>query len=154
MNIIAIDYSMATQSLDIFLSGCKSPHCEGCHNPESWDFNKGKPWTEWIHQIFSNVELFDGMVKRIFVLGGEPLDQDEDELKDMIAVLAGFTTKELWLFTRYSLDEVPDYIKRDCDYIKTGPYIEQLRDNNYISCGVRLATLNQRVNKRGVDYLT
>ena len=31
--------------VSLFVSGC-THHCEGCFNPESWDFKAGKPFTE------------------------------------------------------------------------------------------------------------
>jgi hypothetical protein len=34
MNIASIDYSPSTESLDIYVSGCNKPHCNGCHNPD------------------------------------------------------------------------------------------------------------------------
>ena len=69
-NIIAIDYSMATQSMDIFFSGCNmGKHCPGCHNAEAWDFNVGKDWKQWIFQINDNVKKFGPMIKRIFIIG-------------------------------------------------------------------------------------
>lgn len=29
----------------LFVSGC-THHCKNCFNPETWDFNYGKPFTE------------------------------------------------------------------------------------------------------------
>ena len=42
MNINSVDYSPNLMSLDIYISGCASPHCDGCHNPMLWDFEKGQ----------------------------------------------------------------------------------------------------------------
>ena len=157
MNIITIDYSMATQSMDIFFSGCRmGSHCPGCHNSEAWDFNAGSEWTKWINKIKDDIRTFSGMTKRIFILGGEPLDQDHDELEKFLTTI--FTDSvveqnmELWLFTRYEIDQVPDRFKHIFHYIKTGPYREELTVPDNISHGVRLATSNQRVLKKGVDY--
>ena len=30
--------------VSLFVSGCRH-HCRGCFNPETWDFNYGKPFT-------------------------------------------------------------------------------------------------------------
>jgi pyruvate-formate lyase-activating enzyme len=37
----------------LFISGCKHC-CEGCHNPHTWDFNAGRPYTKEVEDI-----LFD-----------------------------------------------------------------------------------------------
>lgn len=154
MNIITIDYSMATQSLDIFFSGCAmGSHCPGCHNSEAWDFSVGTPWLDWASKIQYNLREFDGMIKRVFFLGGEPLDQDARELRNFLDEIDWYE-KELWLFTRYDLGQVPEDLMERFDYIKTGPYLESLATTDNISYGVRLATSNQKVNKRGVEYLT
>lgn len=157
MNIITIDYSMATQSMDIFFSGCRmGSHCPGCHNSEAWDFNVGSDWTSWITKIKNDICTFGGMIKRIFILGGEPLDQDHSELikfLDSIYTDAVLTNDiELWLFTRYEINQVPDEFKNIFHYIKTGPYREELTVTDNISYGVRLATSNQKVLKKGLDY--
>ena len=31
--------------VSLFVSGC-THHCKNCFNPETWDFNYGKPFTE------------------------------------------------------------------------------------------------------------
>lgn len=53
------------------------------------------------------------------------------------------------------------YTGRDClpmciiqhfDYIKCGRYIRELSCNNNTQYGIKLATSNQRILKRGIDY--
>lgn len=153
MRIVAVDYSMATKSMDIFFSGCDAePRCTGCHNPEAWDFNVGKDWKQWIFQINDNVKKFGAMFDKFFLLGGEPLAQDPEEFAKIVSALKEYG-KELWLFTHYELDEIPDDTKAQFNYIKTGRYLPELSTYDNISYGVRLATSNQKVHKRGVDYL-
>ena len=152
MNVLCIDYSMATQSLDIFFSGCNmGHHCPGCHNSEAWDFSVGSDWSKWIEKINKNLAEFGPMISRVFILGGEPLDQDQNELKKFLGELR-LSGKELWLFTRYELEDISSEVKQIFDYIKTGPYREDLTVKDNISYGVRLATSNQKVHKKGVDY--
>ena len=46
MNIVTTQYTLKTKSLEIYVAGCRGDshgtHCEGCHNPELWDFNIGE----------------------------------------------------------------------------------------------------------------
>lgn len=152
MKIVAKDFSMATASYDIFFSGCKAePKCEGCHNPEAWSFDIGTPWIQQIMDICRDIRNFNNVVKRIFIMGGEPLDQDRDAF---LLFLEGMRelNKELWLFTHYELDEVPTEVKELVDYIKTGRYKPELSTEDNICYGVKLATSNQKVYKKGLDY--
>lgn len=55
----------------LFVQGC--PHkCEGCHNPETWDFNGGKSVdTDYIFEQIKGDPLLDGVT----FSGGEPFGQ-------------------------------------------------------------------------------
>lgn len=152
MRIVSTDYSMATKSYDIFLSGCNAtPKCEDCHNPEAWDFKCGTDWKSHIAKINKAVLLFKNNIDKFFILGGEPLDQDREQFVLFITGLREYG-KPLWLFTRFELNEIPEEIKEMFDYIKTGRYIPELSTKDNIQYGVRLATSNQKIYKKGVDY--
>lgn len=67
----------------LFVQGCHL-HCFNCFNPETWDFNGGKEWTEEIKNKF--LELIDRpYIKRISILGGEPLA--EENLDDVLELV-------------------------------------------------------------------
>lgn len=152
MNILTVDYSMATKSMDIFFSGCRmGKHCPGCHNSEAWDFSVGKDWRTWVDKITKDTTMFGGMFDKFFILGGEPLDQDLSELSIFLNYLRNLG-KEIWLFTRYELEEIPPDMKCKFEYIKTGPYREELSVKDYVCEGVTLATSNQKIWKYGRDY--
>jgi anaerobic ribonucleoside-triphosphate reductase activating protein len=140
MKIIGTQYSLKHRSLDIYLAGCSGPHCVNCHNPESWDFDVGDDYKDKIDELNDNIR--EWLVSRVFILGGEPLDQNEDELEDFLSKLV---TKEMWLFTRKEIDDVPERIKKYFKYIKTGRYIEELRVEDYFSHGIQLKSSNQQV---------
>lgn len=152
MNIIGTQYTANHKSLDIYIAGCSgSPKCKGCHNPESWNFNQGKIYYDWFENIKKKINDFDTLIDNIMIFGGEPLDQEYYELTKFLMFLNQFE-KKIWLFTRYSLNEVPYIIKMFCDYIKTERYIEGLRCDDNVQHGIQLATSNQKINKKGVDY--
>ena len=155
MNIVTVDYSMATQSYDIFFSGCKMTiHCQDCHNEEAWDFNCGTRYDLWLKKIGSDFKAFGGIIKKIFLLGGEPLDQDREELLEFIRILREDLDikHDIWLFTRFELNTIPDEIKQHFSHIKCGMYRPELSTNDNIQYGVKLATSNQKIYARGIDY--
>lgn len=128
--------------IEIYLSGCKAPHCEGCHNPESWDFDSGKNISDnLIQQFYKYKDLYEN----IWILGGEPLDQAKDDLIWLLYKLKSFD-KKIWVWTRYNFDEIDKDILRYCDYVKTGKFIND--GSSYIAeYGIKLASSNQEIIK-------
>lgn len=153
MNILGTQYTLKHKAFEIYVAGCNgSPHCEGCHNPESWDFNLGDPMNEvYLSTIETKIKSFDTMIDNIMIFGGEPLDQKILELINLLDWLRQFN-KNIWIFTRYELDEVPLIIKERCDYLKCGRYEPQNRTNSNVQYGITLATTNQHIYKKGLDY--
>ncbi len=146
MNIAALDYTFKQESLDIYISGCQGPHCKGCHNPQLWDFNKGQYWTNWCKKITDYVIDFNQYINNIMIFGGEPLDQDINELVKLLGWLELFN-KRIWLFTgRELLDNVPVEVLSYLDYIKIGSYREdRVPGINFF--GIELASSNQIIYK-------
>ena len=146
MNILGTQYSLSSKAFEIYVAGCSGkPHCDGCHNPESWDFNKGELFDDiYWSKIKSKIEEFNLLIDKVMLFGGEPLDQTHDELLNLLNKI-NKTNKEIWLFTRYEIEEVPDSIKNSCDFIKCGRYIEELKTDNNIQHGFKLATSNQKI---------
>ena len=152
MNILSTQYTLSNKALEIYVAGCNGqPHCSNCHNPNSWDFNLGMYWREFIDEVKGKCIMFYGLIDNIMIFGGEPLDQDHNELEQMLVELDKIKLP-IWLFTRYSIDEIPSFIKEYCTYIKCGLYIESLTTDNNIQYGIKLATSNQNIYKKGVDY--
>lgn len=154
MNILSIDYTLKHQSIDIYVSGCNGPHCNGCHNPTSWDFSIGVPYDADVEKIISGkYNDFECMIQNIMIFGGEPLDQDIDKLLELLQFLSKFDLP-MWLFTRYDISEVPESVKELVSYIKTGRYEPEQACERNIHYGIELATLNQKIYKKGVDFYT
>lgn len=99
----------------------------------------------------NKIKSFDNVIDNIMIFGGEPLDQKMIELIDLLDYLKQFN-KKIWIFTRYDLNEVPLIIKDRCDYLKCGKYNPQNRTDNNIQYGIKLATSNQHIYKKGLDY--
>ena len=153
MKIISTQYTLSTKSIEIYVSGCNAnPHCAGCHNPESWDFKIGKDIDDGFWSSLSQkINLFKSLINNIMIFGGEPLDQDFTELEQLLHNLSKYN-KPIWIFTRYELKDVPDFVKKYCEYIKCGRYIKDLSVDNNIQYGIKLATSNQKIYRRGIDF--
>lgn len=90
----------------LFVQGCHF-HCENCFNPETWDFDGGKEWTEEVKNKF--LELANkSYIKRISILGGEPLAKEN--LDDVLDLVNEFrlskSEKSIWLYTGYTWEEI------------------------------------------------
>ena len=113
----------------LFVSGC-SHHCKGCHNPESWNPDSGKEFTEEVKEkLFKLIDrpYIDGLT----LSGGDPLfcDNIKDIRQLCLEFKHRFSNKTIWLYTGYTLDKIKalDFLK--CiDVIVDGPFIQELRD--------------------------
>lgn len=94
--------------VSLFVQGCDR-HCFNCFNPDTWDFNGGKEWTEEAKNKF--IKLIDRpYINRISVLGGEPLaEQNLDEVLSLIKeIRISFPEKTIWLYTGFEWDQIMD----------------------------------------------
>lgn len=123
MKIAGIEYDFSSRAIELYVSGC-TVGCPGCHNPELWGFNRGDIWQAVLNRCSPSLScsLFD----RIWIMGGEPLDQERKEMLDMIYALKLFN-KKLWLWTSYELQDVANELNTGhFEYVKTGAYIQEL----------------------------
>ena len=145
MNIILSEYSIHTNSIDIYVSGCNGPHCIDCHNPETWNFNQGIEFKKYYEKFLINkINQISTIFDKFMIFGGEPLDQDISQLLELLELLK-IHRKEIWLFTRYELSQVPLDVLCMLDYIKTGRYIKN--SQTHIEYGIELASINQHIHK-------
>lgn len=94
--------------VSLFVQGCDR-HCFNCFNPETWDFNGGKEWTEETKNKF--LKLIDRpYIKRVSLLGGEPLaEQNLDDVLSLIKeIRISFPEKTIWLYTGYKFEQIKD----------------------------------------------
>ena len=150
MNIISTQYTLKYKSLEVVISGCSGNHCDGCHSPETWDFDVGTDYKKLIPKILKKIDESSNLIDWIWVYGGEPLDNNIDDLFDLLLELKT-KNKPIMLFTRYPIDVVPQQIKDLCDYIKCGAYKKELTVDNNIQYGIKLATRNQKIYKKTLE---
>ena len=90
--------------VSLFVSGCNH-HCKGCFNPEAWNFNYGKEFTdEETEKILQ--ELDHPYVSGLSILGGEPLEYVNQKglLPLLKKVKEKFPEKNIWCYTGYTFD--------------------------------------------------
>lgn len=146
------DFSAAPGvSLTFFTQGCPN-RCFNCQNPETWDFDKGKPFEEnLINEILEKLNA-NGIDRKFCIMGGEPLCKENLWLTWCLisAVKKKYPNKEIYVWTGYIYenllkedDLVLQKILNNIDYLIDGPYIDQLRD---ITLKMR-GSSNQRIIK-------
>ena len=92
--------------VSLFVQGCDR-HCFNCFNPDTWDFNGGKEWTEKTKNKF--LELIDRpYIKRVSFLGGECLaEQNLDGVLNLIKeIRISFPEKTIWLYTGFCWNDI------------------------------------------------
>ena len=154
LNINYIDYSIATKSLDIFFAGCRN-NCKDCCNPELMDFNNGTDFIEWVPKIESYLNDYKALIENIFLVGGSPNHQDSEQLEFFLEGLKRRCKENIKIFAfcgEDSIDQVQPVLKTYCDFIKVGSYRPDLTCSENIQYGIKLATLNQKILQKGLDY--
>jgi organic radical activating enzyme len=88
------------------------------------------------------------MLKMIWVLGGEPLDQKTVDLLWLLKELKKHEVP-IYLFTGKTKDFIKKEVAELCDFIKCGKYDESLKPNEpYIVHGIELHSTNQTIYTR------
>lgn len=164
----------------LFVQGCHFK-CKGCFNPETWDFNGGKEWTEETKEKF--LELVDRpYIKRVSLLGGECLAEENlDDVLDLVTeinkrynttqdtvyvkdknnnILTTFPNeirlsmpqKSIWIYSGYTFNEVFNNNKSNLKRQSIIKQCDVLVDGQYID-SQRDITLKWRgsLNQRVID---
>jgi len=124
--------------VSLYVSGCRN-HCKGCHNPESWDFGGGIPYTD-----DTKKEVLDlcsrSYIRGLTICGGEPMEPENQEV--LVSLLEEFhdlyPNKDVWCFTGYEFaDLLPggrkhtkytDKMLQLIDAMIVGPFVLEQRD--------------------------
>ena len=89
----------------LFVSGCTNA-CEGCFQPETWDFCYGKPFTEETEDEILRL-LEPAYISGLTILGGEPFEPENQRV--LVPFLKRFKEryprKDLWVFSGFRYDD-------------------------------------------------
>lgn len=140
----------------IYAAGCPNG-CPGCHNPESWDINRGR-WMS-TDEILQKV-LADSFADVTFS-GGDPMYQPEG-FTELAHAIKRQSRKNIWCYTGYTFEtllhnprqaKLLEYI----DVLVDGKFKEELRDEDLYfrgSSNQRLIDVQASLKaQKAVDYV-
>lgn len=127
--------------VSLYVSGCRNK-CKSCFNPETWDFNYGKPFT-----VEEENSIIKGMtpdyIKGFTLLGGDPFEPENQValIPFLQRLKKQFPKKSIWAFTGYNLDSEllagkkggsENVLKMlECiDVLVDGRFVDELADKN------------------------
>ena len=128
--------------VSLFVSGCRN-HCKGCFNPETWDFDYGRPFTRETEDEIIEA-LRPSWIQGLSILGGEPTEEENAAvlipfLKRVRAVLPD---KDIWLYSGYIYEALRDKeLLTLADVLVDGPFLLEQKDAGLAFRGSR----NQRI---------
>lgn len=103
----------------IYLSGCNH-HCLGCHNPQSWQYENGKPML--VSDILAIIKE-NGF--NVSLSGGDPFYQI-DNLLPLLQKIKNLG-KNIWCYTGYTYEQIIN----DEKLSEALPYIDVLVDGRF-----------------------
>ena len=122
--------------VSFFTQGCPH-HCAGCHNPETWNFDGGKEFTQDILlEIVRSIEA-NGIIRNFCVMGGEPLCPENQFLTQLVVstVKEHYPDIKIYIWTGYLYEDLIatsnsklEHILSMADFLIDGPYIQEERD--------------------------
>lgn len=118
-------------------AGCPH-HCEGCHNPQTWEYKQGTYYTP---REIASMALQSPY--NVTFSGGDPFIQSED-LREICAILE--RSKTIWVYTGYTWEELLENeqmksVLEHIDVLVDGRFVEELRDSDLLFRG----SSNQRL---------
>ena len=115
--------------VSLFVSGCRN-HCDGCFNPETWDFDYGTPFT---HQTEDEIleALRPSWIQGLSLLGGEPMEPENQAalLPFLKRVRRELPEKDIWLSSGYTFEDLRDQpLLKLVDVLVDGPFLKDRKD--------------------------
>lgn len=122
--------------VSVFVSGCPH-HCQGCFNPETWDYTFGQSFGDAQIQAIL-VHLAPRYIMGLSVLGGEPFSPQNQGavLRLLRAVRAAYPQKDIWAYTGYLFEDIAEGIVGQLgrellervDVLVDGPFMQEKKN--------------------------
>lgn len=106
----------------IYAAGCGN-RCPGCHNPDSWDINKGN----WISTDTILEKVLEDEFANVTFTGGDPLFQAQGFTR-LATDIKRYSNKNIWCYTGLSFET----IIRNKEQSALLPYIDVLVDGRFV----------------------
>ncbi len=125
-------------NVTFFTQGCDR-HCQGCQNPQTWDFDGGREFTaETLNEIVSALRA-NGVERNLSIMGGEPLVTENLFLTCLVVktVREAYPDIEIYVWSGYTYEELQEkekseqkvkWILDNIDYLIDGPFVALQRD--------------------------
>ncbi len=136
-------------NVTFFTQGCPI-HCPGCHNPQTWDFNGGKEFTnDTLKEIITSLSA-NGIKRNLSIMGGEPLCQENLFLTTLLidTIKNKYPDIKIYVWTGYLYEDLlkrneskTNWILNNIDFLIDGPFVQEQRD---ITLAMR-GSKNQRI---------
>ena len=123
----------------LFVSGCTN-HCKNCFQPQTWDFEFGRPFTAETEEELLAM-LKPDYINGLTVLGGEPFEPSNQRslLPFLRRVRETYPKKNIWCFSGFTYEElktdgshprceVTDEMLDQLDVLVDGRFVEELKD--------------------------
>ena len=123
----------------LFVSGCTN-RCKGCFQPQTWDFEYGKPFTSETEERLLKL-LSPDYINGLTLLGGEPMEPENQRAllgfarkvretlpNKTVWCYSGFTYEELLTDGSHPRCEVTDELLSLIDVLVDGKFVEELKD--------------------------
>lgn len=90
----------------LFVSGCTN-HCPGCFQPQTWDFQYGRPFTDETEKELLRL-LAPGYIAGLTLLGGEPFEPENQRalVPFLRRVRAAYPDKTVWAYSGFTYDQM------------------------------------------------
>ena len=115
--------------VSIFMQGCQF-HCKNCFNPETWEFEGGKEFTEeTIQKVLDLCQ--ENEIKGLSILGGEPMHPTniEGTTKLAKAFKEKYPDKTIWAWSGFKFEDLKDKdVFQYIDVLVDGQYKDELHD--------------------------